>query len=69
MKEVLNSLYEELSVFQYNVETIVSGTNKDGKVINGDEFTVYSELARRNAEKMKNELENLISHYKREPKV
>lgn len=69
LKEVLNSLYEELSVFQYNVETIVSGTNKDGKVINGDEFTVYSELARRNAEKMKNELENLISHYKREPKV
>jgi hypothetical protein len=69
LKETLNKLFEELSQFQYNVETIVAGVNKEGKLIDGNEFDVYSELARRNATSMKNELENLISHYKREPKI
>ena len=58
-----------LSQFKYNVETIVAGFNKDGKLIDGNEFDVYSNLARRNAEVMKKELENLISHYKGEPKI
>jgi hypothetical protein len=47
----------------------VAGVNKDGKLIDGNEFDVYSNLARRNAEIMKKELENLISHYKGEPKI
>lgn len=65
LKETLNKLYTELSSFQYNVETIVAGVNKDGKIIGTNEFDVYSNLARKNAEIMKGELENLISHYKR----
>ena len=69
LKETLNKLFEELSQFQYNVETIVAGVNKDGKLIDGNDFEVYSNLARRNAEMMKKELENLISHYKREPNI
>jgi hypothetical protein len=69
LKETLGRLFEELSQFQYNVETIVAGVNKDGKLIDGNEFDVYSNLARRNAEIMKKELENLISHYKGEPKI
>lgn len=66
LKETLNKLYTELSAFQYNVETIVAGVNKDGKLIGTDEFDVYSNLARKNAEIMKGELENLIKHYKRD---
>ena len=69
LKQTLGKLFEELSQFQYNVETIVAGVNKDGKLIDGNEFDVYSNLARRNAEVMKKELENLISHYKGEPKI
>jgi len=64
LKEVLGTLYSELSTFQYNVETIVSGVNKEGKLIDVDQFDVYSDMAKRNAETMKKELENLIAHYK-----
>jgi hypothetical protein len=66
LKETLNKLYNELSSFQYNVETIVAGVNKDGKLIGTNEFDDYSNLARKNAEIMKGELENLIKHYKRD---
>ena len=69
LKDTLGSLYNQLSIFQYNVETIISGVDHEGKIIEGDDFTVYSNHARENATSMKNELENLISHYKREPKV
>jgi len=65
LKETLNKLYTELSAFQYNIETIVAGVNKDGKLIDTSEFDVYSNMARSNAEVMKGELENLIRHYKR----
>jgi hypothetical protein len=64
LKSVLNVLYSQLSDFQYNVETIVSGVNKEGKLIDNEEFDRYSDLAKSNASSMRNELENLISHYK-----
>jgi hypothetical protein len=69
LKGTLNNLFEELSKFQYNVETIIAGVNRDGKIIDGDEFVVYSNDARGNANEMRKELDNLIAHYKREPKI
>jgi hypothetical protein len=64
LKSVLDGLYSELSEFHYNVETIVSGVNKHGKLIDVDEFESYSNLAKKNAQVMRDELDNLITHYK-----
>jgi len=64
LKDTLKSLYSELSQFQYNIETIISGVDQNG-ILSGQKFIEVSDDARKNAESMKLELEKLITSISR----
>jgi hypothetical protein len=62
LKSYLDDLYDELSKFQYNVETIITGVNEKGKVVkNQNEFEIYYNSAQNNVSHLKTHLENLVS--------
>ena len=66
LKSYLDQLYEELSNFQYNIETIVTGINEKGKVIkNQSEFETYYNAAQNNVNHLKDHLEKLVSEINR----
>jgi hypothetical protein len=62
LKKNLEDLYNELSDFQYNIETIITGTDQKGRNIKDpNEFDVYHNLAERNIDRLKVHLENLVT--------
>lgn len=61
LQETLDKLYSELSKFQYNVETIISGVDEKGKIIEEDEFQNIVTDSRGNCTNMLNELNSLVS--------
>jgi hypothetical protein len=62
IKSSITDLYEEISKFNYNVETIITGVDKNGKVIKGqDKFNEHHDSARRNLAELASHLENLVS--------
>jgi len=60
LKQTLDNLYNNLSEFQYNIETIVTGTNQKGELLGGDDFTFIENSAKENIIFMRGELNNLI---------
>ncbi len=60
LKESLDSLYLELSKFQYNVEAIISGVNEKGKILNGTEFKKIESDSKQNIENMRDHLDSLV---------
>jgi hypothetical protein len=61
IKNSITELYDEISKFNYNVETIITGVDKNGKVVKGqDEFNSYHDSARMNIQDLSNHLENLV---------
>lgn len=63
LKTSLDELYHELSKFQYNVESIITGVDEDTKkVMDNYKFAQISNSARKNVENMKGMLESLISN-------
>jgi cell division protein ZapA (FtsZ GTPase activity inhibitor) len=62
LKESLDDLYAELSNFQYNVETIITGVDERGDIISGQEFTALSGSAESNIESMRIKLEELVTN-------
>lgn len=66
LKTSLNSLYEELSKFQYNVETITTGVNEKGQLIKDQsEFDIYHLKAEDNINKLADHLSNLVADINR----
>jgi len=62
LKRNLDELYQELSQFQYNVETIITGINEKGQTIRDQsQFDVYHIKAEDNIKKLANHLTNLVS--------
>jgi hypothetical protein len=61
LKGSLDSLYAQLSEFQYNVETIITGVNNEGKLIDASEFNSISNSATNNVRNMRDQLDELIS--------
>jgi len=62
LKAHLDNLYEELSEFQYNLETIITGVDQKGKALKGQsEFDVYYLQAQNNVTRLKSHLESLVS--------
>jgi len=62
LKAHLDNLYEELSKFQYNLETIITGVDQKGKALKGQsEFDVYYLQAQNNVTRLKSHLESLVS--------
>ena len=61
LKQTLDKLYAELSNFQFNVETIVSGVDEKGKIIDDNGFNVHSANALTNLMTMDRELNFLLS--------
>lgn len=62
LKRNLDELYQELSQFQYNVETIITGVNEKGQAIREQsQFDVYHIKAEDNIKKLANHLTNLVS--------
>jgi len=62
LKESLDDLYAELSNFQYNVETIITGVDEKGDIISGQEFTALSGSAESNIESMRIKLADLVTN-------
>lgn len=61
LKDTLDKLYAELSSFQFNVETIISGVDEKGKIIDDDGFNTHSGNALENLTSMKTELNFLLN--------
>lgn len=62
LKQSLTEMYDELSKFQYNIETIITGVNENGKPVkNQEEFDVYHLSAERNILNLRDHLRNLVS--------
>ena len=61
LKETLDKLYAELSSFQFNVETIISGVDEKGKIIDDNGFNTHSTNALTNLVSMDRELRFLLS--------
>jgi len=65
LKSNLDDLYNELSDFQYNVETIITGVNEEtNKLISPQDFTNYSNKATSNVEAMSRKLSSLVDSVK-----
>ena len=62
LKMSLSNLYEELSKFQYNVETIITGINEKGQVVKDQsQFDVYHLKAEDNIKRLAEHLSNLVA--------
>lgn len=62
LKMSLSNLYEELSKFQYNVETIITGINEKGQVVKDQsQFDIYHLKAEDNIKKLAEHLSNLVA--------
>jgi hypothetical protein len=66
LKKSLDELYSELSKFQYNVETIITGVDQKGQSVKDQsEFDVYHLLAEQNIKKLSEHLDNLVADIRR----
>jgi hypothetical protein len=65
LKSSLDSLYSELSNFQYNIETIITGINSKGQVIDGLEFKSLENASEQNVTIMRSQLAELIKSVNR----
>ena len=62
MAQKFEELYDELSKFQFNVETIITGVNEKGQIIRDQlEFDVYHLSAEKNISNLANHLKRLVS--------
>ena len=60
LKSSLDSLYNEISLFQYNVETLITGTKADGSIVKQQsEFEKFYQDGVKNVAKIGIELTNL----------
>ena len=65
LKESLDFLYAQLSQFQYNIETIITGVDEKGDVIvDNDGFDSYKSNAMQNVNNMGTELDRLVKSVK-----
>jgi hypothetical protein len=65
LKESLDILYSQLSEFQYNIETIITGVDENGDLVaDTNEFSRYKSGAISNIENMSKELDRLVKSVK-----
>lgn len=64
LKEILSNLYNQLSQFQYNVETILSGVNEEGEIIGGRDFNAIQFRCNQNIQEMSRQLNELVKKIK-----
>jgi len=60
LKETLDVLYNNLSEFQYNIESILVGVDEEGNILEPDEFAIIESNSERNVNIMKDELRSLV---------
>lgn len=65
LKEVLDNLYTNLSKFQYNVETILTGVDEKGDLLDPGDFEKLQNNSNKNIDIMRNELNSLVSIIKK----
>lgn len=65
IKKNLDTLYNEISDFQYNIETIISGIDKDGKRMNDKGFDLYDQKTKNNIDKLRDGLELLVGSFRK----
>jgi hypothetical protein len=65
LKSTLETLYKNLSEFQYNVETILTGVDEEGNIIEANEFARLEISSEININVMKNELKSIIGIIKK----
>ena len=65
LKKSLDLLYSQLSEFQYNIETIITGVDENGDLVaDNDGFDKYKSNAIYNIENMSRELDSLVKSVK-----
>jgi hypothetical protein len=62
LKETLDDLYSQLSEFQYNVESIITGVDEKGDIISPGDFTNLSTSAESNIRSMSSKLKELVTN-------
>ena len=62
LKNTLDDLYTQLSEFQYNVETIITGVDEKGDIISPGDFTNLSTSAESNIRSMSSKLNELVTN-------
>jgi hypothetical protein len=60
LKETLDVLYTNLSEFQYNVETILTGVDEEGNILDPSQFSNLENKSQQNVITMRTELRSLI---------
>lgn len=65
LKNTLDGLYKNLSSFQFNVETILTGVDEKGNILSEKEFDIIQSESMSNLVFMKNDLDNLIGIVKK----
>lgn len=60
LKETIEDLYNNLSKFQFNVETILTGVDEEGKILKEQQFAKIENESFESLINMKRELDNLI---------
>jgi hypothetical protein len=67
LKKSLDFLYAQLSEFQYNIETIITGVDENGDLVaNNNGFEVYKSNAISNIGRMREQLDDLVRSVKAE---
>jgi hypothetical protein len=65
IKKNLDSLYDEISDFQYNLETIISGIDKDGNRMKDKGFDLYDQKTKKNIASLRDSLELLVGDFRK----
>ena len=66
IKTSIDTLYNEISIFQYNIETLITGKTDTGKIIKEQEdFNKCYDDSNDNLKKIKDILENLFTNINR----
>jgi hypothetical protein len=65
LNSALDKLYAELSEFQYNVETVITGVDKNCVILEEDDFDRITKDSGRNLRQMREELNRLVGTIRR----
>jgi len=68
LRASVKDMYDEISAFQYNLETILTGVNEDGNIIEDSEFRAANKKARDNIYYLRNKLKELVKNMGRKSK-
>lgn len=65
LREFIKNMYDEISDFNYNIETIITGVNKENDIIDYDKVDVYYSYAENNIKRIESNLTDVKKKIKK----